>query len=215
MNDMLETLTIDGYAVEIFHDPDIVKSPHTWCSSTLCIAHRRYNFGGEHLSGDAGSFAEAFAWHLAEQGLHERDIICLLIYMYEHGGIVLKCCPFNDRWDSGQVGFLYERRTDIRREFGVKRISPKLECRIYDRLRGEIETLSAWANGDIYGFRIPALDIVCGGYYGWDHRASGLLEAATEDIRYAVRQQRHDHFSRLKHLIRSKVPLQYRPALAF
>lgn len=46
MNDMLETLTIDGYAVEIFHDPDIVKSPHTWCSSTLCIAHRRYNFGG-------------------------------------------------------------------------------------------------------------------------------------------------------------------------
>ena len=44
MNDMLETLTIDGYAVEIFHDPDIVKSPHTWCSSTLCIAHRRYNF---------------------------------------------------------------------------------------------------------------------------------------------------------------------------
>ena len=152
MNDMLETLTIDGYAVEIFHDPDIVKSPHTWCSSTLCIAHRRYNFGGEHLSGDAGSFAEAFAWHLAEQGLHERDIICLPIYMYEHGGIVLKCCPFNDRWDSGQVGFLYERRTDIRREFGVKRISPKLECRIYDRLRGEIETLSAWANGGYLRF---------------------------------------------------------------
>lgn len=89
MNDILETLTIDGYAVEIFHDPDIVKSPHIWCSSTLCIAHRRYNFGGEHLSGDAGSFAEAFAWHLAEQGLHERDIICLPIYMYEHGGIVL------------------------------------------------------------------------------------------------------------------------------
>ena len=120
MNDMLETLTIEGYAVEIFHDPDIVKSPHTWCSSTLCIAHRRYNFGGEHLSGYAGSFAEAFAWHLAEQGLHERDIICLPIYMYEHGGIVLKCCTFNDRWDSGQVGFLYERRTEIGRH-GIQR----------------------------------------------------------------------------------------------
>lgn len=104
MNDILENLTIDGYAVEIYPDCD-VENPHTWCSSTLCIAHRRYNFGGEHLSGDAGSFAEAFAWHLAEQGLHERDIICLPIYMYEHGGIVLKCCPFNDRWAAAKSVF--------------------------------------------------------------------------------------------------------------
>lgn len=55
MNDILETLTIGGYAVEIFHDPDVVESPHIWCSSTLCTAHRRYSFGGERLSGDAGS----------------------------------------------------------------------------------------------------------------------------------------------------------------
>ena len=54
MNDILETLTIGGYAVEIFHDPD-GESPHIWCSSTLYTAHRRYSFGGERLSGDAGS----------------------------------------------------------------------------------------------------------------------------------------------------------------
>lgn len=214
MNDILENLTIDGYAVEIYPDRD-VENPHAWCSSTLCIAHRRHNFGGERLSSDANSIEEAFAWHLAEQGMHERDIICLPVYIYEHGGIALKSSSFGDRWDSGQLGFLYETRADIRREFKVKRISPKLEGRIRERLRGEIAELSAWANGDTYRFAIPALDMGCGGFYGDDHQASGLIEQARENIRYAAQQQRHRHFSSLKKMIRSRVPLQYRPALAF
>lgn len=45
MNNVLETLTIDGYTVEICHDHD-VEHPRAWCSSTLCSAHRRYDFGG-------------------------------------------------------------------------------------------------------------------------------------------------------------------------
>ena len=214
MNDIIETLTIDGYAVDIYHDPD-VEHPRARCSSTLCTTHRRYDFGGERLSGEAASIDEDFSRHLADKGLTERDIICLPVFLYSHSGIVLSSRSFNDRWDSGQLGFLYETRADIRREFKVKRISPKLEGIIRDRLRGEIEELSAWANGDTYRFVIPALDAGCGGFYGDDHRASGLIEHAREDIRYAVRQQRHEHFTRLKRLIRSRVPLQYRPALAF
>lgn len=96
----------------------------------------------------------------------------------------------------------------------MERISPKLEGIIQDRLRSEIEELSAWANGDTYRFAIPSLDAGCGGFYGDDHQTSGLLEHAREDIRYVVRQQRHEHFTRLKRLIRSRVPLQYRPTLA-
>lgn len=214
MNDILENLTIDGYAVEIYPDRD-VENPHAWCSSTLCIAHRRYNFGGKCLSSDVNSIEEAFAWHLAEQGLHERDIICLPVFMYDHSGIALDSSPFSDRWDSGQLGFLYETRGDIRREFKVKRISPKLEDLIRDRLRGEIAELSAWANGDTYRFAIPALDMGCGGFYGDDHQASGLIEQARENIRYVVQQQRYRHFPHLKKMIQSRVPLQYRPALAF
>lgn len=74
MNDIIETLIIDGYAVEIYHDPD-VEHPRAWCSSTLCTAHRRYDFGGESLSGDAASIEEAFAEHLADRGLTKRDVI--------------------------------------------------------------------------------------------------------------------------------------------
>lgn len=214
MNDIIETLTIDGYAVEIYHDPD-VEHPRAWCSSTLCTAHRRYDFGGESLSGDAASIEEAFAEHLADKGLTERDVIWLPVYGFEHSGLALGCTPFGDRWDSGQVGYIYVSRADIRREFKVKRISHKLEGIIQDRLRSEIEELSAWANGETYYFAIPALDdLSIGGFYGSDHEASGLLSAARSEIRHAIRQKRRAHYTRLKRLIHAGVPLQYRPQFA-
>lgn len=214
MNHPLETFTFCGYTVEIHPDHD-AENPRTWCSSTLCTRHRRRTFGGEMLPNAPATIEEAFAEHLADRGLTERDVIWLPVYSFEHSGLALGCTPFSDRWDSGQVGYIYMSHADIRREYGVKRITRPTKVAVYHRLEAEIATLGDWVNGETYYFAIPALDdLSIGSFYGSDHEASGLLAAARSEIRHAIQQKRRAHYMRLKRLIRAGVPLQYRPQFA-
>ncbi|MDO4643181.1 MAG: hypothetical protein Q4A74_05010 [Cardiobacteriaceae bacterium] len=208
----IETLNIHNHNVEIYYD-DWANNPLEWYDSVLCTAHRSYTFGGEELSHDANSIQEAFLWHLDAKGLKENDVIYLPVYLYDHSGICLSTVPFSDRWDSGQLGYIYKIRKDMRRIFCVQRISPKLEQQIYDMLIQEVEELSDFVSGNVYGFRVPALDISLYGFYSDDHKKSGLIEAAIDEINHAVQEKRKVHFKQLKNLIRAKVPLQYRPVL--
>lgn len=112
-----------------------------------------------------------------------RDLSLLFyhrVFMFDHSGIVLSASSFGCRFDSGQLGFIYEKRSDIRAEFGVKAISPKLRQHILDRLDSEIQLLEYWANGEVYCFSVA--DESCGGFYGSDRQKSGLIEATMEVI---------------------------------
>lgn len=42
----------------------------------------------------------------------------------------------------------------MRETFSVKRISPQFKEKVTNTLKGEIETFSDWANGDVYGIRL-------------------------------------------------------------
>ncbi|SUO96766.1 hypothetical protein [Suttonella ornithocola] len=207
-----DTIIYKNFAIDIYHD-EMAENPREWVNSTLVTAHRRYSFGSKSLPYDADNIEQAFSWHLNEKGLTERDIIALPVYLYEHGGIALSMTPFSCRWDSGQLGFIYETRADIREEFGIKRISPKLEQQILERLRHEIDLLSHWANGDVFGYKVIVDGDIesCWGFYGWEHEESGLLEQARATIDALIRDRQNQHFARLKKLIKSKVSFAYRP----
>lgn len=209
----METITIDDYTVEISHD-DWAENPRDWTDSTLCTAHRRYTFGGESLPEDCRDIDEAFDVFLAERGLNRNQILWLPVYLYKHSRLALSTVPFSSSWESGQLGFIFETRANIRAEFGVKRISAALETRICDRLRRELEDLEHWSNGLVYRFYIPELELTLGGFLGWNHEASGLLPYVRKEIAIDIRSKRSAHFERLKRLIRGKVGLQYRPALS-
>ena len=212
MNTILETLNIKGFDVNILADRD-AENPLAWGSATLVTAHRRYTFGGDRLPFDANSIEEAFDWHLDSKGLTRRDVIWLPVYLYDHSGLALSDTPFGDRWDSGQLGYIYESRSAIRAEYRVQRISAKREQSVLERLRHTLQLLEHWANGDVYAWEIPALDEYGGGFYGWDHDTSGLLEYATDAIDAHLRQERQKRYARLKQLLRDHVPLHLRPAL--
>ena len=181
MNNILETLNIKGFDVHILISHD-AENPLDWGSATLLTAHRRYTFGGDRLPFDANSIEEAFDWHLDGRGLTRRDVIWLPVYLYDHSGLALSDTPFGDPWDSGQLGYIYERRDAIRAEYHVQRISRKLEQSVLARLRHTLQLLEYWANGNVYAYEIPALDEYCGGFYGWDHETSGLVEYATDAV---------------------------------
>jgi hypothetical protein len=85
-------------------------------------------------------------------------------------------CP----WDSGQIGFIVAFREGIQRfQPSWRRITKKRREIILEWLRGEVETYSAYANGETYGFQVVRLadpedpesgEIMdsCWGYYGDD-----------------------------------------------
>lgn len=208
----IETINIKGYDVEISLD-DWQESPREWVSSTLVTAHKNYTFGGIRLTRDAWSIMDAFKRHLNDVDLSEKDIIFVEVFMYEHSGIALSTTPFNCRFDSGQLGYLYEKRSEIRTEFGVKRISPKLERYILSRMVSELQSLEHWANGEVYRFSVVGEEDSCGGFYGCDHNESGLIETAADAIDTIHRHKLHKHTAKLKRLIKAGVGLQYRPAL--
>ena len=102
------------------------------------------------------------------------DTIWLPVYRYSHGNIALRTTPFSCPWDSGLTGYIYESKSSVRDEFGVKRISPKLRALIEDRLRTEVAVFGAYCNGDVFGYENEETGDSCWGFYGfmeldWDY----------------------------------------------
>lgn len=90
---------------------------------------------------------------------------------------------------------------------------------IAKELQAAVDLFGAWAWGDVYGYTVT--DTVtgdevgsCWGYYGNDHEASGLLEAAGGEMAYAERTEKNRHAKRLKNWIRNHVPLNVREPFA-
>lgn len=74
----------------------------------------------------------------------------------------------------------------IREEFGVKRITKKVRQRAIDCLKAELETMQAWASGDVYGFTVTHAETgesvgSCWGFYG-DNKDSGIFDTIAEFI---------------------------------
>jgi hypothetical protein len=120
---------------------------------------------------------DAQVWALDH--LYKTHLV-LSLYMYEHGGVALKCSPFSRPWDSGQVGYMYASHEEIVKEYGSLDIE-----RAKKLLIGEVEEFSMYVNGECYYYVIKdgqgiVLDS-CGGYLGFDN----VLEATQEALDYA------------------------------
>lgn len=164
----IETLEAPkGHIIEIY--PDFTpENPREWCNlGTLAI---RNHAGDEEPDPD----------------FDLSDCIWLPVYRYEHSGIAFNTTGFHCPWDSGQTGYIYVTKADVRKEYGWKRITAERAEKIKSYLRNEVETYSQWANGEVYGFITKDAEgeeiDSCWGFYGFDHEASGLADAAQEMI---------------------------------
>ena len=121
----------------------------------------------------------------------------LPVYKYEHSGVKYNTGGFSCPWDSGQVGYIYT--TPKRLEAMCGKSIPSDE-RIVEILKSEVETFSAWANGDCYRFTIEKYEYCshcnrgtweyvdgCGGYIGDDHEENGIIESLPAEARNAVK----------------------------
>lgn len=177
--------------LRIFND-DNSDSPRTWDNmGKMICSHRRYNLGDKHdfKANNYDSFKE-----FQDAVVNKKDIAVLLpLFLYDHSGITMRTTSFNDRFDSGQVGFIFVTKEQLRKELNVKRLTKKHIDQAKTILEGEVETYDQFLRGDVYRFEVlevskcnlnceheNSLDS-CGGFYGDDFKTNGITDHLVDE----------------------------------
>lgn len=147
-----------GFTIEVYQD-DLADNPRNCGVTSTYVGGTRGTGSGvcdEQLApSEQGSCIEGAVINFAEKkGLDVSDLLWYTVHSFEHTNIALSLTSFNDRFDGGIGGFIFESKAAIRKEFDVKRISPKLKDKIRGRLQSELEELTRWANGEVYEVRL-------------------------------------------------------------
>jgi hypothetical protein len=137
-----------GLTIRICPDKD-PQNPRDWDNlGTMILFHRRRTLGDKH--------------NLTVDGLKELvmhgDVIWVPVYGYDHGGITIRTRPFDCPWDSGQLGYIYVEREKALKEFGAKRLTDRLERRIQEALRLEVDVYDRYLNGGFTGYIVEDVD---------------------------------------------------------
>lgn len=145
---------IEGPCTLIIERDDDPVNPRIDCDpfGHMVCWHRRYSLGDTHSYKTPQDFLHGMQTLLAEQ----KDIVILPIYLYDHSGLSMSTVPFAGRaphaaWDSGQVGYIYADRDDIRRDFGE--VTPETVKRAGEALESEVRQYDAYLRGDCWGYR--------------------------------------------------------------
>jgi hypothetical protein len=179
--------TYKDLTIKIYQD-DSPDSPREWDNlGTMACFHRRYNLGDKHQFEDPGELLTF---------LKQSKAPYLPLYLYDHSGISMSTnrgYPFNNPWDSGQVGIIYVTPEKIRKEYNVKHITKVIRAKVIDCLIQEAVTYNDYLTGNVYGFVIldktgELLDSCYGFYPDHDNKPSitYCLEQARESADYCA-----------------------------
>lgn len=197
-----------GFNIEIWPE-EYPENPRTEFdhAATMACFHRRYDLGDKHEFSDPEELV-AF--------VQSDDVVSLPLYLYDHSGITMSTgrgYPFNDPWDSSQVGFIYMTKADIRENWGVKKVTKAVREKAIQLMEAEVSEYDDYLTGNIYGFTVtdpkdPSNSDSCGGFFG-DYRKYCLIEA--RNMAEVMRREKvQKHFAKLKTWITNRVPLDKR-----
>lgn len=213
------------YTLKIMTD-DCPESPRAWDNlCTMICWHRHYILGDKHNFDHPYEFMQNLYlnitgklwcndhsnddWQDIYKELNESNLILIkAINMYDHSGITVSTSnsyPYNDRWDSGCVGFIYVTKKTIFEECGdITEENWKKRADKY--LEGEMETYDQYLRGDVYGFTLTKKVIEqdkcphcgeiireyeveeevdsCWGFYGDCLEENGVLDNLSSDLEF-------------------------------
>lgn len=203
-NYLIKELKKDNKILRIYQDEVFNDSPREWSNlSKFVLSHKRYFLPCE-IDINLNNFE---SWTELEKQL-KKDYKAVIIYAvrgYDHGGLSISLSnnyPFNDIWDSGQLGFIVVLKEDIIKEYGKYN---KANLKKADAvLKSEFETYKNYLEGNVYRFELIELKEVtitktykeeivinevieefckdtCGGYYGDDGIKSIIEELKFND----------------------------------
>ncbi len=124
-NDVIITISYDESPSNPLHDD--------WMLINIVDWHRRYKFGKHSFNEPDDFLYEA----------KQNKYIYKKLYMYEHGNISFSTTDFNDRFDSGFLGFVYIDPDDL------KGRGLELE-RADDIINTELDIFEKYVNGEVF-----------------------------------------------------------------
>jgi hypothetical protein len=200
----IHTEEYKNYTIEIVPD-DSDFSPRDWDNAgTMVTWHSRYSLGDkqpkenpetwlanllkEETDFDSKEYNAIDDMVIDELlGKLEKFYIFLPVYLYDHSGISIstsRTYPYNDRWDAGQVGWIYISKKNAVNEWGKKLFTKVLEEKTIKHLQGEIKVYDDFLVGNVYGYRVLDADgeVVDSnwGYYPDDDDKTGYDECVRE-----------------------------------
>lgn len=201
------------------------EDPRRWDNlCTMICWHRNYRLGDAHNYNDAWDFLRDLCEELCgmdyeeceditEKGLFKilsnaDNIVIKPVRLYDHSGITVSTSngyPYNDRWDSCCVGFIYVTKETIFKECGgiteenwKERADKYIEC--------EMKTYDQYVRGEVYGYILTKEIIVkewcphcgellsvyedeeeidsCWGFYGDCLEENGILDNISADLEF-------------------------------
>jgi len=211
-----ETIEYKNYTINIHPDMSPCNPLTEWDGNhEFCCWHTRYDLGNSKRFGNGHGSPEE-----CQKYAKETNSILLPLFMYDHSGIALSLgreYPFNCPWDSGQVGYILIDRQWLKEFYGKSYFTKKIRQRLIESAENNVQLYNDYLSGSVYGYTIECPDgnegDSCWGFYGYDHKESGLLEAARDTIDWDIKHRQQEHFKQLKTWIKNHVPLQYRKPL--
>jgi hypothetical protein len=157
------------------------QNPRDWDNMGVMVAfHGRYVLGDSDHGYKSSDYS---GWVEMEKAIAKDNPGCIILplFLYDHSGITIATTSFNDRWDSGQVGFIFASLAKIRECYGVKRVTAKVRERALASLRSEVGTYDDYLTGDVYGYILEDEDgnegDSCWGFYGSDPFKNGIADS--------------------------------------
>lgn len=200
--------TCKNYMLVIEQDDYSEENPREWDNiGTMLCWHRRYGLGDKHGYASPRDFLEEMVMPYIEVNidlenisdseilsiLRENDFIILPIYLLDHSGLSISVSDFGDKWDSGQVGWIYVSPEKIKKEYGAVNENTKKAAQ--KELKAEIEIYDNFLKGNVWDFALydtntGELINTVGGFIGDIDEIKddilSYLDCPQEDARYMV-----------------------------
>lgn len=163
MSDTVKTLKNSECVAKISYDECAVSPREDDNLFTMVCFHKRYELGDKH---DMKS-SNFNGWDDIEAHIREENDVAILepLYLLDHSGITISINSFNDHWDSGQIGFIYTTKEELRKNFCLKEGEELTEEHMKlarEVLEGEMESYDKYLRGEVYKFTVYKLCKECG-----------------------------------------------------
>lgn len=166
------------YELKIEQDTDTMNPRTEWDNITTMVCfHQRYDLGDKH-DYEKDSFD---SWEELKEQI-ENDYYVLMIKplrLYDHSGITISTSngyPFNDRFDSSMVGWVFIDEKKL--ELMCGKDFDRSEERLNEIIEADIKTYDQYITGEVYRYSIYEIETCslgcehknyiegCGGYFG-------------------------------------------------
>lgn len=147
----MELLKSKNFTVRIEQDLDPINPRDDVYNdnfSTMYCKHRRYDLG-DNLNLNTSNCDN---WHEVKQALiaeHGEMAIIEPLSLYDHSGISISI-GVKSGWDCGRVGFVFVTKEQVRKEYGVKRITKATLTKAWGLLRSEVKEYDNYLTGEVY-----------------------------------------------------------------